>query len=229
MTQSANKKYLFETSFEAQDIAYRQSFHSPEALEAAKASAFAQGFQEAQQDFEARNHAQLMRLEEKFTALFDAQEALRGALHHWVSKLCQEAFKNAFPIYAQKARFDEIDDALCVAVAKAKLEKTFALRVAPGEIQGLEEKLTKWHAQGITIHLEEDSALSPTDCQISWSDSGLERMERAIYEEILRTFGSMPAYDTLEMAREEAMQESNDQAPSHQEETTQHIQEGDAP
>lgn len=229
MTQSANKKYLFETSFEAQDIAYRQSFHSPEELEAAKASSFAQGFQEAQQDFEARNHAQLVRLEEKFADLFDAQEALRSALHHWVSKLCQEAFKNAFPIYAQKARFDEIDGALSMAVAKAKLEKTFVLRVAPGEIQGLEEKLAKWHAQGISVHLEEDCTLSPTDCQILWSDSGLERMERAIYEEIERTFGSMPAYGALDMPHEEVAQVADEQPAGDQQETTQHTQEGDAP
>ncbi|MBA4118156.1 MAG: hypothetical protein C0514_04585 [Candidatus Puniceispirillum sp.] len=200
MSTAQSKKYLFETSFAAEDIAYRQSFHSPEEMEAAKASSYAMGFQAAQEDFEARNHAQLLRLEEKFADLFVAQETLHATLHHWISALCQEAFGRAFPTYARRAQFDEIETVLEVAIAKAKPEKVFTIRVAEGLSQGLAQKFTKWQEQGIEITLHEDPGLAPTDCQIAWADSGFERVERAIYEEIDRVLGSMLSYDVLETA-----------------------------
>lgn len=199
MSTQPLEKFMFETSFAPEDISYRQKFHSPEDLEAAKAAAYAQGFQAAQSDFEAMNQAQIQILLDQVGSLFEQQEVMAQNLHHHVAVLAQKALNAAFPTYAKNGGGEEIWHALTQAVEEHKSVKAFTVYVAPASEGSLSKKLTTFKKKNITVDVQVQEDMEPSDCRIEWDSSGLERAEQILFQELLRVLERMDACPTLEL------------------------------
>jgi flagellar biosynthesis/type III secretory pathway protein FliH len=197
MSQQSHEKFMFGTSFAPEDISYRQNFHSPEDLEAAKAASYAQGFQAAQSDFEALNQAQLQMLVTQVEQLFLQQEMMTQNLHHHVAILAQKALTAAFPIYAKKGGGEEIWEALSQVLAQEKSLKAFTVYVAPASEESLSQKLATLKKKDITVSVQVQEDMGPSDCRIEWDSSGLERVEKNLLQELLQVLERMDACPTL--------------------------------
>ena len=217
---SMSEKFLFETSFEPEDMNRSampgQKPAKPkfgeEDLEKARAEGLAagkeSGRQEAMQSIEQQVSQALSAISEKMTGLSQAQVQASERQTRGAVEAALTVMRKMFPRLAGRHGLAEIESVVRDCLERLRTEPRIVIRVADSLLDQVEQRVSQLAADagfdGKIVFLSQEG-LHPGDIRVEWADGGAERDSDRLWHEIdqiiARTIGPMqPAADAAEPA-----------------------------
>ncbi len=217
---SMSEKFLFDTSFEPEDMdrsvmpgqkPAKPKFRE-EDLERARTEGLAagkeSGRQEAMQSIEQQISQALSTISEKLTGLSLAQvqaseRQIRGAIDAALTVM-----RKMFPRLAGRHGLAEIESVVCDCLERLRTEPRIVIRIADSLLDQVEQRVSQLAAragfEGKIVFLSQEG-LHPGDIRVEWADGGAERDSDRVWHEIdqinTRTLApTQPAADAAEPA-----------------------------
>ncbi len=209
---SMSEKYLFETSFEPEDLGDNsvRPVHKPpppkfcEAdLERARAEGHASGKDAGTQET-------LRGIEQQISQSMDAISAHLGGLSQAQAEsnerqgresleVALAVVRKIFPRLAGRHGLAEIESVVCDCLERLREEPRIVIRVADALLDQVEARIGELAVragfEGKIVYLAQDG-LNPGDVRIEWADGGAERDTEGLWREIERITARVASPDT---------------------------------
>ena len=217
---SMSEKFLFETSFEPEDMdesvmpgqkPAKPKF-SEEDLEKARAEGSAagkeSGRQEAMESIEQQISQALSAISERLTGLSQAQVQASERQTRGAIEAALTIMRKMFPHLAARHGLAEIESVVCDCLERLRTEPRIVIRVADSLLDQVEQRVSQLAAHagfdGKIVFLSQEG-LQLGDIRVEWADGGAERDSSRLWREIdqiiARIIGPMPpAADAAEPA-----------------------------
>lgn len=199
------KKFLFETSFDPEDMAARAAAVPLEthtaAIEEAHSKGFEEGRNEAQEGIDARNTEQLQHLNVKLLTLLEEQEQYRHKVQTLLASILQKSLEKLFPVLAKKQGLSEVLDVVAQTFKKTAPAREITLFTCPQTVDALQEKLKtlqKDFDQPLIFKVCGEETLTYTDCRLEWEGGGVERLSSRLYQEIEACLERLSVTETID-------------------------------
>ena len=197
---SMSEKYLFETSFEAEDLgedAVRPARKPPppkfgeEDLDRARAEGHASGkeagAQETLQSLEQQISQAMSAISTQLGGLSQAQAESNERQGQESLKVALTVVRKIFPGLAGKHGLAEIESVVCDCVERLREEPRIVIRVADTLLDQIEarigELMVRAGFEGKIVYLAQDG-MNPGDVRIEWADGGAERDTEGLWRKI---------------------------------------------
>ncbi len=188
---SKPQKFLFETSFDPEEILAREQAisveHHKKCLEEEYSKGFTKGFEEAQQGIDARNTEQLRDINARLLSLLEEQTQHREKSQVILSRVLQKCLEKLFPTMANQCAIEEVLTTISKAFDQEPPSREIEVFVHPETVEALRGKLSSTKEGEIkNIHFKVQAApdLDKSDCRLMWEGGGLERLSSRIFKEI---------------------------------------------
>ena len=212
---SMSEKFLFDTSFEPEDmdrsVMPGQKPAKPkfgeEDLEQARTEGLAagkeNGRQEAMQSIEQQISQALSAISEQLAGLSQAQVQANERQIRSAVEAALTVMRKMFPRLAGRHGLAEIEAVVCDCLERLRSEPRIVIRVADSLLDQVEQRVSQLAAgagfEGKIVFLAQEG-LHPGDLRVEWADGGAERDSDRAWQEIdqiiTRTIGPMqPAAD----------------------------------
>jgi flagellar assembly protein FliH len=199
-SQPPSQKFLFDRAFDvlapARAEAVKVPTYTQADLDAAKQSAFKEGFAQGAQAANQEQTAQIAAIVVQIDG--NIGKILREAEQHHASQqtelqdIAQAIARKLLPDFIARHGFSEIDALLAQVLKEMGREPRLVVRVHDQVLDPLQlalQDITERAAYAGKIVLLADSNLNLNDCKIEWADGGVERDINIIWQEIDRALG----------------------------------------
>lgn len=202
-------RFLFETSFDPEEIALREeaarrkavqpaappapTFTEKQLVEArakARAEGEQAGLSTAMAGIESRLATLLEGLPGQIQAVMADRQAADAALQAQTVEVALAVAQKLLPELARRHGMVEVEAVIAAALAEMLDEPRLVVRVADSNLDALRGRMEALSAeagyQGAIILLA-DPALGPSDCRIEWADGGTARLSSRLWQDIDQT------------------------------------------
>ena len=193
-------KFLFDTSFEAEDLAddaVRPTHKPPppkfgeEDLEQARTEGHAQGkeigAQEAMQSIEQQISQAVDAVSAQMSGLAQAQVESRERQGREALEVAMTVVRKIFPRLAGQHGLAEVESVVCDCLERLREEPRIVIRVADALLDQVEARIgdlaKRAGFEGNIVYLAQDG-LNPDDVRVEWADGGAERDSERLWREI---------------------------------------------
>ena len=214
-----SKKFLFDTSFEPQDMATRASAipladHTV-ALQKEYDKGVQQGSTETQAGIDARNTEQLQDLNIRLITLLEEQKKYREKVQTLVAGILQKSLEKLFPVMAKEKGINEVLQVVSKTFETTPPGREIKIFAHPDTVNALQKKLNSLQenpSQTLIFTVQADEKLSFSDCRITWEGGGLERLSSRLYQEIDTCLERLSVTETitLENSQEKSQEKSQE-------------------
>jgi flagellar assembly protein FliH len=205
---AASRKFKFDLDFEEErirleatrqaeamrqpghDVGPPQSYSEDEMTQArqeAYQNGYDQGMQEAKQSLEQALSTLLDRTAQKLRLLIDTEERREKSVQETALRMALMAVKKFWPRFQESCGNDLIEATLRESLETNQNEARIVLRVHDSMMDSVIARLDVIKEQqafaGKVIVLADDN-LAAGDCKVEWADGGLERLGRALSQQL---------------------------------------------
>lgn len=197
---SMSDKFLFDTSFEAEDlgacgIAPTRKPPPPKFGEADLEQARVEGHeagktagaQEAMQTIEQQISQAVNAISEQMNTLSEAQVKTNERQGHETLEVALSVVRKLFPRLSDKNGLAEIEAVVRDCLERLRNEPHIVIRICDSLLDPVEARLgevaTQAGFEGKIVYLSQDG-LSPGDVRVEWADGGAERDSEQLWREI---------------------------------------------
>ena len=225
---SMSDKYLFETSFEAEDLGgdTARPVRKPpppkfdqEDLDRARTEGQAAGkeagTQEAMQSIEQQISQAVTAISEQMSGLSQAQVESNERRNSEALEVALSVVRKIFPCLAGNHGLAEVESVVRDCLERLREEPRIVIRVADSLLDQVETRIGELAAragfEGRIVYLAQDD-LNPGDVLVEWADGGAERNSEELWREIDRITARVASSRATATATEAT--ESSEPAPA---------------
>ncbi len=197
---SMSEKYLFDTSFEADDLGGGAAppLRKPpppkfdeQDLERARAEGHAAGkkigAREAMQSIEQKISAAMTAISAQMSGLTQAQAESHLRQGQEALEVALTVVRKIFPRLAGRHGLDEVESVVSDCLERLRDEPRIVIRVADAVLDQVEARIGELAAragfEGKIVYLAQDGS-NPGDIRVEWADGGAERDSERLWREI---------------------------------------------
>jgi flagellar assembly protein FliH len=196
---SMSDKFLFDTSFEAEDLGgAMQPVRKPpppkfseQDLERARAEGHAAGkeagTQEAMQSIEQQISQVVNAISAQLSGLSQAQTDSHERQQREALEVALTVVRKVFPRLAERHGLAEVESVVCDCLERLREEPRIVIRVADALLDQVEARIGELVAragfEGRIVYLAQDD-MKPGDVRVEWADGGAERDSKALWRDI---------------------------------------------
>ncbi len=227
---SMSGKFLFDTSFEAEDLgddAVQRVRKPPppkfdeEDLERARAEGHASGkkigAEEAMQSIEQQISQAVNAVEAQMSGLAQAQVESHERQGREALEVALTVVRKIFPRLAKRHGLAEVETVVGDCLERLHDEPRIVIRVADAVLDQVEARIAELAAragfEGKIVYLAQDG-LNPGDVRVEWADGGVERDSERLWREIEQITARVAGLDAPEAPAPAEVSESHQPAPA---------------
>lgn len=216
--QTDARKYLFDLSFDS-DVGTGGKKKEPEPtfskddLEAAKAAAHQEGFNagkaEANREQDARIEFLLNNIDTKVLQAMRESGSFWESQVHLLQKTVLVIAQKIMPSYVKKHGLDEIKAIVTKVMAEMSQEPRLVFRVSEEQFDEAKKRIdevAKDAAYDGKLIVLGDKDLTESECRIEWTDGGIERDLKSLWEHIEQVMGEVQTIDAKALHPDEGAQ-----------------------
>ncbi len=209
-----SEKYLFDTSFEAEDLegGAVQPVHQPpppkfgeEDLDRARAEGHASGkeigTQETMQSIEQKISQAMNAVSAQLTGLSQAQAESHERQGREALEVALTVVRKIFPRLAGRHGLAEVESVVSDCLERLRDEPRIVIRVADAVLDQVQTRIGELVAragfEGKIVYLAQDG-MNPGDVRVEWADGGAERDSERLWREIEQITARVAGPDTPE-------------------------------
>ncbi len=207
-----SEKFLFDTSFEAEDLGGDavRPVHKPlppkfgeEDLERARAEGHASGkeigTQEAMQSIEQQIAKTMNAVSTQLSGLSQAQVESHARQGREALEVALTVVRKIFPGLAERHGLAEVEAVVRDCLERLREEPRIVIRVADAVLDQIEARIGKIVVragfEGKIVYLAQDG-MNPGDVRVEWADGGAERDSERLWREIDQITARVASPDT---------------------------------
>jgi Flagellar assembly protein FliH. len=208
MTDTPLKKFMFDNEFGSTETVDDVQSITPKqmatAIDAAKTSAFAEGYQKGVQETNADIARiagdQLFIITHKLEELIQTEAQILSTFHQEVSQLADLITRTVLPVLSERGAREEVQKILADTLTNVPKANAVEVTVHPSLVDEIQRHLdTLREDQKIEVHIKvvSNETFQLTDCRMTWAGTGIERYLATCMQEIhgaLMRLGKTP-YD----------------------------------
>ena len=194
------KKFLFDDIFEHDHRAKHEPIYSQIEVDQLLAQRHNLGFNEgqadAQSDIDAMNQHHLNHIYDMTKKILATHDETHAALAAGVSTVCRLIIQKTLPLMLQKHGFEEMFTFIQSVMKSHDNTTAMKITVSADYVQPLCDKITpilQQHDQ-LTVSIEADTTLQPSECRVEWSSGGIERLLNHVSTQVDDALSRMTAH-----------------------------------